>query len=194
MDEGDKRYQKSMIKFTNGFPYHESLLLATSFGNIIRAFESYSVVMYGFDSIVGWPRLQAVVPEEHKELTHDAKAYVDFWINMCFVSVLSVSIYLLSAFLSGNIVLWWVCLSAIALIYVFYGRATSAARIWGEQVKSTFDVFLPRLAEEMGIELPADREKHNQIWLEVSQALLYVRPDLLPEYQATTQKGSDEQD
>jgi hypothetical protein len=72
------------------FPDNENDVLATSVGNIIRAFEVYPRIMYGLDSIPGWPRLLGVIPEGYLRHAQDAKAKLDFCVN---------SIYLAGGFL-----------------------------------------------------------------------------------------------
>jgi hypothetical protein len=48
----------------NRFPPDRKDLLSTSFGNTVQAFEDYSRVMFDFESITGWSRLNTVVPQQ----------------------------------------------------------------------------------------------------------------------------------
>jgi hypothetical protein len=42
--------------------------------------------MYGMDAVYGWNRLQAVIPTVYRDLVNDAKAQVDFWVNLWILS------------------------------------------------------------------------------------------------------------
>jgi hypothetical protein len=64
------------------------LTLPTRFGNAIRSFEVYSRIIYGLEAIDGWPRLLAVIPADYRQAIDDAKAQVDFWVNIWMGSLL----------------------------------------------------------------------------------------------------------
>src|SRR5262249_12273609 len=63
------------------FPSKEDLVLPTSFGNVVRAYEDYSRVVYGFESINGWARLQGVMSKEFREVLSNDRSRVDLWLN-----------------------------------------------------------------------------------------------------------------
>jgi hypothetical protein len=65
-------------------------------------------------------------------------------------------------------------------------RATSAAREWGDFVKSAFDVYRFRLLESLGIDLPKSREEEKKLWTRYSQAIIYRLPDSLPDLKTTS--------
>ena len=85
-----------MHQETIQFPDEEAWLLPTSFGNTIRAFEVYPRVMYGLDAIPGWLRILAVIPKDYRESVDNAKAQVDFWLNLWFLSILMIFEYVLT--------------------------------------------------------------------------------------------------
>jgi len=65
----------------------------TSFGNAVRAFEDYPRVLYGFESINGWSRLNAVIPKSYQDILGNKRAMTDFWVNVWFVSLLTIVEY-----------------------------------------------------------------------------------------------------
>jgi hypothetical protein len=168
-----------MRRLAEEFPDQEDWLLPTPFGNIIRAFEVYPRVMYGIESIQGWNRLITVLPEECRELVDNAKAQVDFWINICLLSSLFVVEYLVIAFAANHIRVFWLVILAMVAISISQPRSESAAIGWGEYVKSSFDVFLPELRKKLGYSQPINKEQERIFWTQFSQAIGYRLPDVM---------------
>ena len=184
---------KLLHYMVNAFPDEESLL-PTSFGNIIRAFEVYPRRMYGIDSIPGWSRVLAVVPESYQRLIDHEKSLVDFWVNVCLLSALYGVGYLFlfgyTWLISGASVpgyLWAVVMSgAIGIVWLSYTRAKAAAREWGEVFKAAFDLYVPALRTQLMFPTPATPAAERQMWHAFSRAILYHDPDDLPARQPPT--------
>jgi hypothetical protein len=83
--------QHLMTKLVERYPHDKSLVLPTSFGNCIRAFESYPTVMYQLEIIESWTRLLAVIPKDFLKLIDTAKAETDLWINVWFLSLVTMA-------------------------------------------------------------------------------------------------------
>lgn len=162
------------------FPDGEFWLLPTSFGNTLRAFEVYSRVMYGVDSIEGWSRLLAVLPGDYQKLIDDAKANVDFWVNILFLGFVAIIEYFVLA-IYFRVWVWWLSPILVALVLlVAYSRATHSVVEWGTKVKAAFDLYLPDLWEKLGFEPPESHEEKVKTWKQFSQAIIYYRPDQMP--------------
>jgi hypothetical protein len=171
-----------MRQLAEEFPDKEEFLLPTPFGNVLRSFEVYPRVMYGLESIDGWGRLLAVIPKDYIELIDAAKSQVDFWINMAVVFILLQIEYVGLVFIIGDHHLnLWIVLLFIVLGTIPPLRATSAAREWGDFVKSAFDMFASAMRESLGFNSPKDRDEEAGQWKSFSQAIIYRRPDLIPE-------------
>ncbi len=153
-------------------------LLPTRFGNVVRAAEAYSLKVYGVDSIKAWLRLTSVVPESFQNTINGARAEVDFFVNACF---LSIALTVLAAVaLLATLLLATPPFDAVGLIRLFavpagwllasaaYEAAIGRARAWGHIVRSTFDLYLPALAGQLGYRLPDDPEKRRAFWTAVS--------------------------
>jgi hypothetical protein len=179
---------KLMEQLMEEFPDKEELLLPTPFGNVLRSFEIYPRVMYGFDAIGGWGRLLAVIPKDYLELIDAARAQVDFWVNLGVVFILLQIEYIVLAFITGTPLQWWVVLLFIALGTIAPLRATSSAREWGDFVKSAFDVYRFILLESLGFDTPKDREEEKVMWNKYSQAIIFRLPEKLPELKNATSK------
>lgn len=169
-----------LLRKAHRFP-KEDFLLPTPFGNIIRAFESYTSTMYGIDAIPGWNRLLTVVPKDYQDLIDNAKSQVDFWINTSLLSIITLLEYIIFSILKWKLYFPWIVLLLILFIFFTHQRAKSSAVLWGDFVKSAFDIFLPDLIGKLKFFPPSNNEESKELWLKFSQAILYVRPDLLPE-------------
>lgn len=155
------------------FPDQEVYVLPTSFGNIVRAFEVYSRVIYGIDAVPGWPRLQAVMPKDYHEIINEAKAKTDFWVNMLALSFVFLIEYIVVALYMGRMTKLWIPVLALGFAALFYVRAKYAAYNWGLTVKAAFDVFLPDLRKKLELPFPENMDAERKQWREFSQVTIY---------------------
>jgi len=182
-----KRHE-ALIALAERFPYNEDDVLATAFGNTIRAFETYSKKMYGFEAIDGWLRLLAVIPKDYRQMIDSAKAQTDFWLNLWFFSYLVFGYLIFIGTWSPHHhpALWLLSLAPVFTILISRSAAISAARDWGAVVKASFDVFLPDLCAKMRISttssLGSNSGESNEfkMWTAFSRATLYRDPRQLP--------------
>ena len=170
------------------FPDKGKWVLPTPFGNAIRAFEVYPRVMYGVDAIALWPRLLTVIPAEYTAYIDDAKAPMDFWMNLgistfiLFLSSVGMRVYDFSRQIAINELLFWLLLVAeVLLMALCQYRAKRSAIGWGQTVKSAFDVYLPDLAAKIGLKVPETRQGRREMWKNYGIAVLHARWDVLPE-------------
>jgi hypothetical protein len=177
-------YLKLGRVFLLEYPEKRDLVLPTRFGNVLRAFERYPWTAYGVDSIHVWPRLLGVVPKDYQTVLADSRSPVDF-----FVSLVSISLTLgAAAFVRAGILIYQNASSSDILRFVgagvlacglanlFYRAAVAAAVMWGEVVKSAFDLYLPALAKMLGYVLPETLEERRQFWGEVNQQIQFFEP------------------
>lgn len=162
------------------FPDRKSYVLPTRFGNTIRAFEQYPMVVYKCDTIEGWGRLLAVVPKEYRALIDSAKAQTDFWLNFCCLSCFIFLFYITQAIRIGCFRSPWIAVLAVGMAYITYGGAISAAKEWGSLFKSAFDVFLPALQDKLHFSPPTSKTSEQQMWNKFSQVIIYRDPSVLP--------------
>ena len=169
-----------MIIYAKRFPHSQEYLLPTPFGNTIRAFEVYSTVMYGIESIDGWSRLLAVTPPDYRELMDNAKSHVDFWVNVGFLSLGLLAGCIALAIYFQALPAWWV-LGVLALFSLISpGFARSSAVEWGDYVKAAFDMFRPRMREALEFEAPQSKEREIEQWTCFSQAIVFRLPKMMP--------------
>jgi hypothetical protein len=166
------------IQTVDEFPADESNLLPTSFGNTISAFEDYPRIMYGLDPIKAWNRLLAVISKEFLESINSAKAQVDFWANLSFLSVIVVLECLVV--INHGLRVFGLMIGAGIVSYLSLRMAKIAAVEWGELVKSSFDVFLPDLRKKLEFAFRANKTHEQQDWSQFSQAISYRLPQSMP--------------
>lgn len=194
--EEDERNRLLREAVTN-FPDNVKFVLPTPFGNAVRAFEVYPRLMYGVESVVVWSRLLTVIPADYKTHIDNAKANMDFWINLgvstilLFILSIGLRIYAVYQNIAVISILFWILVVIeVAVIYVCQYRATRNAIIWGQTVKSAFDVYLPDLATKLGLKMTEDREAQRLVWENYGIAILYARKDYLPELKKTQEEAT----
>ena len=187
-DKGDRSAADSVrLDQLTRYPSHEDEILPTRFGNTIRAFESYSRDVYGADPISTWPRLVAVIPKEFQEQINDARAQVDFFVNLVLLSAVfavAAVAMLLVAWAQAHFAAWpanlqhlsTVALAALAIAYVSYLRSIERIDDWGDLVKSAFDCYLPALGKQLGYKVPVDSNRRRRFWIDFSILAIYRIP------------------
>ena len=176
-EETRRIYRELKSKYRNNFPPRKEYILGTEFGNVIRSFELYSMEMYGIDSIAIWDRITCLVPKGHIDYLSDAKASVDFAINILYLMMIILIEYVIllviTRCISQALTLWWIPIFAIGLAFFAYRMAISSARKWGLAVKSVFDLYRYDLLEKLDIDIPKTLDEEKEIWRELNQAFLY---------------------
>jgi hypothetical protein len=201
-DEKRELHDTLTARFVLDFPGEERLVLPTSFGNTLRAFEDYPRIMHGADSIPLWPHIVAVADTEFLAVVEDARAQVNCLVNLLMVGllvmVLAIGRLVLGdgsfvtlaqdgqAFVlvrSADYLFVLVAVAAPIGSLVAYRMAVERARVWGGLVKAAFDRYLPALGEHLGLDPEADDTARMAFWHAVSRRLTYRRPITTAEWQ-----------
>jgi hypothetical protein len=181
----EKRTQLE-TRLAEQFPVPETSVLPTRFGNVVRSFEEYPRLVYGISSIHGWARLLAVIPKDYQEKISIAKANVDFWVNLWFLSFLtaivsvaiSVSTYDISGMNRVEEALLWMkmaspLLAALLFPFVAAWGARNSAVEWGIVFKASFDVFLPALGKKLGFPDGITHEDEAELWTFFNEVMVH---------------------
>jgi hypothetical protein len=193
--ESEQFSELSVFHAARDFPEKLELVLPTRLGNVMRAYERYSDVVYEIEAIALWPRLFMIIPEDVRERMRESEGLFHFSINMLFTSIVTLVTsggMIISSLYHGGLVglenrISW----PIILVLVFgaffawfsWWRLPDAARQRGEQVKSAFDLYRAELADALGFELPATEDEERRMWRLVSRRmLLRVSDDRLRDY------------
>jgi hypothetical protein len=175
-----QKYMQLLLHRRTYYPLKREHVLPTVFGNVLRAFETYSGAMYGMDSIPLWSRLIAVIPKDFRETINGARSQVDFAVNMIYLSLVAVLGYCILFLLTSTAPMFWIVILLLLVAWLAYQMAISAAIQWGNLFKASFDLFRGDLFSRMGIEQPGSWEKERQYWNNISQSFLYWDPIELP--------------
>jgi hypothetical protein len=144
----------------------------------MRAAEYYPAQRYQMDAVILWPRLLQVLPPTALESLRDSKATVDL---MMVVSAFSALFSITSAigiliFLPIRWGFFGYVGSGFLLSYAAYLAAVQAALSFGEQIKSSFDLYRWDLLKKLNLEMPATYEEERQIWEQVTGLIFRMYP------------------
>jgi hypothetical protein len=173
-------YLEEFESYVRRFPEKKCDVLPTIFGNILRSFELYSTRVYNADSIHIWPRLLAVVPKDYRELIADARSTVDFFVSVVMLANVVAAVtsarllwrltidFPAQAALRSHMAIYFHLLGSIFFAILIasgcYVVAISAAERWGDYVKGAFDLYLPTLAQSLGVSLPDTVLEQRNYW------------------------------
>jgi hypothetical protein len=155
------------------FPDAAEHLLPTRLGNIIRAFEVYPRVIYRLEGIQGWSRLVGIIPAEYQAAVDEAKAQMDFWLNLFVGGMLLILLHFAWAWRHGFFGPCWIPLVCLAVSLTAYILIHGAAIAWGSLVTSAFDLYRGELCKKLGFTMPLTIEHERVMWTAVSQVAVY---------------------
>jgi hypothetical protein len=157
------------------YPDHEDQVAPTGLGNAIRRFEYYSYNRYQLSSQLLWNQLRATASEAVVKDVDDARAGVDFFVCLLYVSGVA-SISALVALLSperhvASLVLAFVIGALVAA--GCYPLAVLATDAWSSAVKAMVDTGRVPLAEGLGLRVPDTLAEEREMWQQVGWFLGY---------------------
>jgi hypothetical protein len=188
-------YRDLKQELARTLPSLETDVQPTSFGNAIKAFETYPRDVYGADGPPIWLRLITVMPKDVLAQIQEVRTQVDLLINGAVFAALIGLISLAKALfvapwrdvfgLQGANVcallqaLPWQALGSSLVGFLvawgFYLWAVASVPAWGEFVMTAFDCYLPALAKQLGFDLPKKGDDRVAFWNALSQMLVYRR-------------------
>lgn len=168
-------------------------VLPTRFGNVLRAFESYPLEIYGADGVPAWTRLASVISKEFAAGADEARAQVDCLVNLIALgAVLGSAATGLGLWRTANAMLrtpwpplladwrpdprFWAGAALLALIYPLYLWAVERALAWGEWVRAGFDTYLPALIKQLGYVTPRTESDRRRLWADLNGRFVYREP------------------
>jgi hypothetical protein len=141
----------------------------------MRALEEYAASMYGLDGVVGWTRLQAVIPTEYQTIIDGQRLYRDFWVNSCFVCFALLTEAILLCFLRPARIVVGLVLIVILVLLIWwtYESANTAAQRFGDYVRSAYDLYIDDLRQKLRLPKHDDPIGQRRIWFLTGQAYAY---------------------
>jgi hypothetical protein len=179
----EKTFGVDVWKAVNAYPENTDNLLPTKLGNVMRAYERYSDVVYNIEAIVVSTRLFTIIPEEARNRVRESESLLNFSLNLLVSGVVTLMLYgaMVVVYLyNGNAdrlsdALPWPVIPAISALSGWFGwwQLPSAAAQRGEQIKAIFDLYRGRLAEALGLELPSTHQAERDMWDLVSRRMSF---------------------
>lgn len=150
---------QSKRNFTRRYP-----VLPTRLGNVLCEYENYSLNRYGIHMMVFWNHLGQLLPRETKEELKLKGAIADVCVYLCFVSFLYIILGPAALLLQTEswVMIWnhlipvksFLSLLVSILIFKFlYELSITQHKSYGRFIKSIFDLYRRKLAEELGIKM-----------------------------------------
>lgn len=153
LDEHEKIRKCRLDEDIARLPKEERNVMPTLLGNLLRAAEEYPEVRYGLNAIVCWPRLYHLLPEVLRHSINMARNRLNESACLLAWSVL---------FLIWMIFLkWWAPLSLL-IAWIAYRKMVTAAAIYGDLIRSAFDLYRFDLYKALSWSLPDSPENEEK--------------------------------
>ena len=155
------------------FPPDADQLMPTRLGNAMRAAESYpGRDRWGLDAVFWWPRLYLILPDSARGQVDDARAGVDQLVVLTMLSAaFGVAAFILS-FVGLNQVVGFSCAGGgLLLARASYLAAVTSAAVFGDLVRSCYDLYRGDLLTHLGWPMPASLPDERRLWAVLTKKL-----------------------
>ena len=140
------------------FPWdNESLLLPTSFGNAVRAFERHAPTRWGINAIAAWPHVEMLITSDETIVHNDARGDLAFFLNGSLLSLLGGIVLVADGITNEPLeapLAWLLYLVPFVLSAAFYKAAMGAAIRWGSAVRASMDIHRREVYDKLGLRKP----------------------------------------
>jgi hypothetical protein len=156
------------------FPPEPSPVLPTRLGNALRAAESYpgDDQRWGLDAVFWWPRLYLILPDSARTQVDDARAALDQLVVLTMLSAVFGVLALALSIAGLNLPAGLGCAGgAFLLSRGCYLAAVTSATVFGDLVRSCYDLFRADLLTRLGWQMPPTLKRERQLWSVLGQQL-----------------------
>jgi hypothetical protein len=153
----------------------------TRFSNALRAIETYGWNRYRIDSQTLWSELQTVVPEELRGEHERARAPINFFVSLIYLSFIQllVCVALLLRQSGPTLSLIIVGAALVLLIPAWYRLAVLNTRYLMAVMQATVNVGRLELAAKFGLTIPLKLEEERDMW---ERVFWFVHEPFDPKY------------
>jgi len=130
-------------------PANSRQRMPTALGNILRASERRPRDRYGLETLVCWPRLWVLLPEQARKDVGAARAGLDEAVRVFIWGLLFVVL---------SLVAWWAALVGVIVAFYAYRWSLSQAEAYSNLLESVFDLYRFALYETLRWPLPEGSE------------------------------------
>lgn len=155
-------------------PAELGAVLPTRLGNTLRAAESYpgDPERWGLDAVFWWPRLYLIIPDSARAQVDEARASMDQMVVLSALSVMFAAVAVGFGIAGLPLVVWVPCAGGgLALSWLVYRAAVTSAGVFGDLVRSCFDLFRGDLLTRLGWPLPGNLPDERALWGALGQQL-----------------------
>jgi hypothetical protein len=133
-----------------------SLLLPTTFGNTVRAFERHSFLRWGLDGVTASPHIALLLSDDEGDRLSDAEGNVAFFVNISLVSVVSAVVLAVDIVFHRPRLDLLFLIIPVVVAFLSYRAAIPAAMAWGEVARACIDLHRLDLYTKLGLRVPAN--------------------------------------
>jgi hypothetical protein len=160
----------------NRFPPDDNQIAPSRLANRLRALETYGTSRFGLDTQILWSEVSTVAPEPLRTDHAQARATVDFFVSMIYLSAVFGLLSLVTAWLTaeGNrLGLAIVGLIALLATLAWHRLAIRSVDYWASTVQALTNLGRKELASSMGLQLPSTLDDEREMWAALSQIVYY---------------------
>jgi hypothetical protein len=170
-DTTEMGYLRSYLAFA---PAELGSVLPTQLGNTLRAAESYpgDAERWGIDAAFWWPRLYLLIPDSARDQIDSARASLDQMVLLSWLSAVFGAVAI--GFGIGGLrfaVSAWCVAGGLVLSWLSYRAAVTSAAVFGDLVRSCFDLFRTDLLAKLGWPVPDCLDDERALWGVLGQQL-----------------------
>jgi hypothetical protein len=135
------------------YPADLNLRMPTHLGNILRAAEEYPQVRYGLEISTTWARLWLVLPQDTRKELSEARQALNQSVQLLTWGLMF-AVWVLFA--------WWAVLVALGVASVAVLRMWATAGVYGQLLRSAYDLHRFALYESLRWPLPLSPELEKE--------------------------------
>lgn len=151
----------SRLRYT---PFRESQRMPTRLGNILRAAELRSSILYGLDAVICWPYLWLLLPDGIKKELIETRSELNVAAHIWLWSIL---------FTGWSIWSWWAMVIGLLSALLVYRWMLSVAENYSAFVTASFDFYRKNIYEAMGWQKPDSLEDEKAAGEQLTQFILF---------------------
>jgi hypothetical protein len=170
-DTSSMAYLREYLAFA---PAELGPVMPTRLGNALRAAESYpgDDERWGVDAVYWWPRLYLILPDSTRDHVDEARASMDQLILLSVLSATFGAVAIGFGIAGLTPAVWVSCaVGGLILARLSYLAAVASAGVFGDLIRSCFDLFRGDLLTHLGWQAPESLPDERTLWRALGQQL-----------------------
>ena len=177
--EGEGWERGLLLEKLSRFPLDDRQIAPTRLGNAIRAFETYGKTRFNLDSQTMWSELCTVAPKYLQTELNQARAGVDYFVALFYLSTLFGVLALLA--MTQTVGINWALVISIVAAFTsmlfWYRMAVLSSSYWSATVQALVNLGRKNLADSMGLQIPKTIDEERDMWAAVTKFVYYGHRD-----------------